>query len=331
MSRQMDSAARQLMRALRGPRSQAMFSRRLGFASNVAAKWESGQRMPSATQAFSYSQRLGVDVAAVLTRFQPNVELQLDPRSALPDVAAWLSALRGAQRLTDIARSSTLSRYSVSRVLSGHSQPRLPQFLALVDALTQRADELIDLWVGIEQVPAVEGRFRRMKAAREAINERPVCLAVMCLLDTQALRRKPRSEQHAELSRVLELPNSEVDECLRLLSDGGVIAEQEGRYQPVGALTVDARTNRAREQAVKGYWANVAAERALEPRHNDVCSYNVFSISHEDYGRLRGLQRDFYRGARALIAASEPTELAGLLMVQIVAWEAQEAPKAECP
>jgi hypothetical protein len=142
----------------------------------------------------------------------------------------------------------------------------------------------------------------------------------MCLLDTRPLRRRKRAEQEMELGRVLERPLEEMRECLVLLDESAVIAIDDDRYLPVSPLTLDARTSRARQRELQGYWAGVAAQHAEHPGADDVCSYNVFSIARSDYDALRELQREFYRTARALIAASEPTELAGLLFVQMVAW-----------
>jgi hypothetical protein len=110
-------------------------------------------------------------------------------------------------------------------------------------------------------------------------------------------------------------------ECLDILGRGGVIARNKDRYRLSGALTVDAHSTPDREIAARSYWTKIAHERARAPSTLDVCSYNVFSIGRKDYGKLQQLQREFYRGARALVAASEPTELAGLLVVQLVAWE----------
>lgn len=314
-----EQASRELLRALRARRSQAAFSRRLGYRSNVAAKWESGQRMPSASEALRYSSLLGVDVPGMLRGFHPNVV----PETRQGEVVLhrWLSALRGTQRLADVAGKSQLSRYSVGRFLNGHSQPRLPQFLSLVEALTQRADELVDNWVGIDRVPALKPRFLRVQAARQAMLQQPLCLAVMCLLDTRALRALRRAAQEAELTRLLERPLPEMRECLRVLCAGGVIDASLDRYLPISALTVDTRPHRARSLSLQAHWSTLAARHAERPGPNDVCSYNVFSIARKDYGKLKQLQREFYRTARSLIAASEPTELAALLLVQMVAWD----------
>src|SRR5690606_31646705 len=50
-----DQASREPRRAWRGKRSQTALSRRPGFRANVAAKWESGQRMPTANETLRYS------------------------------------------------------------------------------------------------------------------------------------------------------------------------------------------------------------------------------------------------------------------------------------
>jgi DNA-binding phage protein len=285
--------------------------------------------MPSAAEVLAHSELCGVDVRRVLAEFHPNVASAVATGTSAPELAAWLSALRGSQRLASVAQEAGMSRYSVGRFLAGQAQPRLPQFLALVEALTHRVEELVDGWVGIEHVPSLEPRFQRAKAAREAMLQRPVCLAVLCLLDTRPLRAAPLSKQLTELARVLERPAAEMEQCLELLAEGGVIGLSGGGYLPSASLTVDSRASKERESAVKGYWASVAQARAERAGPMDVCSYNVFSIAKEDYAKLKQLQREFYRGARALIATSEPTDMAGLLMVQLVAWAPQEEPRSE--
>jgi transcriptional regulator with XRE-family HTH domain len=317
-----ERVARQMLRAIRGSRSQAILSRRLGFSSNVASKWESGQRMPTAAEALAYGQRLGHDPWAALCALNPNAAGELGERDS-PNLGAWLRALRGSTPLGQVAERSGLSRFSVSRFLSGRSVPRLPQFLALLDALTDRLEDFVDAWLGIANVPLLEPRFARTRAARDALFERPLCLSVLCLLDTVALNA-PKAEQLRRLSAALEHPPKLIRQCVDTLSRGGVISLVKDRYALSGALTVDAHSTRERELAARSYWTKVAHERTRDPMPLDVCSYNVFSIGRRDYAKLQQLQREFYRGARALVAASAPTELAGLMVVQLIAWDPEQ-------
>ena len=64
-----DQLASELIRALRGRRSQLAFSRRLGFRTNVVHTWEAQRRWPTASRSLRAAQRAGVDPRAALTRF----------------------------------------------------------------------------------------------------------------------------------------------------------------------------------------------------------------------------------------------------------------------
>ena len=61
--------ARQLLRAIRGPRSQVAFSRRLGYRSNMVYLWESGRAFPPAARFLSMATRLQLDVDGAVAHF----------------------------------------------------------------------------------------------------------------------------------------------------------------------------------------------------------------------------------------------------------------------
>ena len=61
-----EALASELLRALRGERSQSAFARRLGYKSNIVYSWEAGRAFPTASRALRAAQRTGVDVRAAL-------------------------------------------------------------------------------------------------------------------------------------------------------------------------------------------------------------------------------------------------------------------------
>ena len=65
----MEVVARQLIRAIRGHRSQEAFSRRLGYSSNPVADWEAGRRYPTAAETLRACRLAQIDVAAAFQRF----------------------------------------------------------------------------------------------------------------------------------------------------------------------------------------------------------------------------------------------------------------------
>src|SRR5262245_51317701 len=127
--------ASQLIRAFRGRRSQAQLSRRLGYASNVVFDWEARRRFPTAANALRAARRTGIDVRAALERFLPGHGFphQVDPASPR-GVVLLLESVRGTQQLAALAQATGASRFAIGRWLSGRTEPRLPDFLALIDA-----------------------------------------------------------------------------------------------------------------------------------------------------------------------------------------------------
>ena len=85
-------------------------------------------------------------------------------------------------------------------------------------------------------------------------------------------------------------------------------------------LTVDTRRNPDAGRVLKQHWASVALARlpALEPRENDLFSYNLFTVSEKDWERLRELHIAYYQELRRLIEASEPAERVALVNLQLM-------------
>src|ERR1700709_1636540 len=80
------------LRALRGRRSQVAFSRRLGYRSNIAYRWEAKRCFPSASGTFQMVAALGGNVAHSLSAFYrsaPPWLSRVDPCS-VPGIASLL-------------------------------------------------------------------------------------------------------------------------------------------------------------------------------------------------------------------------------------------------
>lgn len=314
--------ARQLLRALRGPRSQVAFSRRLGFASNVAAEWESGRRVPSALTALRAAQLVGVDVAARLREFRPSTALaarRLDAAS----LAAWLRAQQGNQALGAIAQRAQLSRHQVSRFLSGQAEPRLHHFLALVQACSGRASDLVALLVDIDAVHSLREEHARLRALRELALEAPWTSAIISGLECVAALSCPAAR--SALVHMLGLDAEQLDHHLAQMERAGVIERQQDRYVLGEPLVIDTGPASDARRRLTRHWAEVGAARAWQPRPRDVFSYNVFSVSRADLERIAVLQREFFQRVRALIGPSAPETLA-VMNLQLFEFDPTGAP-----
>jgi transcriptional regulator with XRE-family HTH domain len=304
--RDYEQLARELIRALRGRRSQAQASRRLGYASNVVFDWEAGRRFPTAAGAFRMAKRFGVDVRAALERFRgQSWPERVEPAS--PAGVAWLlTHLRGNVRIAVLAEASGSSRFAISRWLSAQTEPRLPDFLRLLEATSLRLLDFVAELVDVERVPSLRESWQQLRLARELAYDAPWSHAVLRALELEAYQRLPRHEPGL-IARWLGIPASEEERCLALLLQSGQIRRARGRYRVAEVRTVDTRKDPQRSRELRAFFSRVAADRLLAGADGDF-SFNLFSVSSADLAKIRALQHAYFQELRSIVARSEPNE-----------------------
>jgi len=285
--------ASELLRALRGKRSQVAWSRRLGSSGNVAYSWESGRRFPTAARSFWAMGRAGRDVKSALGGFYRTppawlADTALDTREG---VVRLLADLRGNVPISELAQRAGKSRFSVSRWLSGDAEPRLPDLLRLVEAMSLRVLDFVHALVGAGELPSVSQAWEELSRARRAAYEMPWSHAVLRALELAQYQRLPA---HAPgwIARRLGIGDDEETRCLEMLEHTGQIVRQGERYAVAAVQTVDTRQNPEAGRRLKVWWSRVALERLerLEQDEAGLFSYNLFTVSEADYRKLRELQ-----------------------------------------
>jgi DNA-binding phage protein len=312
--------ASQMLRALRGRRSQIGFSRRLGYRSNVACDWEASRRFPTAAETLRAARRLGRDVPGAFASFQPACAGALGQAPPY-HVHAWLRELAGSTAVAELAARSGISRFAIARWFAGATKPRLPDFLALVEAISGRASDLVHALVSIEQVPALQAVHAQRAAAKRLAFDLPWSAAVMRVLESEGYRQK-RVHPAGYIAARLGLTHEEESELLGRLVAAGVARLVNGCYEVGTPLTVDTQASPEDMRKLKAHWSQVGLTRALDPREGDWLAFNVISTSAQDLARIREVLRHAFREIRAIAASSESEEVA-LLNLQLVTWESR--------
>src|SRR5690606_25667404 len=113
---------------------------------------------------------------------------------------------------------------------------------------------------------------------------------------------------------------SEEEACLNALAASKLIEKKRKRWVITQVLTVDTRRNPDAGRVLKQHWASVALARlpALEPRENDLFSYNLFTVSAQDWDRLRQIHGDCHQERRGLLGASGPAGRVALVKRQLM-------------
>jgi transcriptional regulator with XRE-family HTH domain len=321
-----EQLGREFVRALRGKRSQVAFSRRLGYRTNVVYAWESGRRWPTAAVALrAAATALRIDLRARIAQFYPTPpdwlgELDAASRAG---VARFLSDLRGKTPIVDLARRAGLGRYTVSRWLSGSTEPRLPDFLRLLEATSLRLLDFVALFTDPDKLPAASEAWKRLQTHRRAAYELPWLPAVLRSLE---LDDYVALEAHRPgwIAKRLGISTADESRCIEALARTGQIRKEGKRWVIDTILTVDTRQDRSAERQLKTWWAKVGLER-LTAGADGLFSFNVFTVSSPDLARLRELHLGYFRAMRAIIAESSPSHHVVVANLQLFALDA--APK----
>ena len=293
------AVSRQLLRALRGERSQVAFSRRLRHRSNVAANWEAGRRFPRSHAFFHACERSGTDVPAALAAFHPRAAQAWSAEAVHP----WLQALCGEVTQAELARRTTLSAQQVGRFLRGDAEPRLPELLELVQGATGRVEDLALCLVGDARMPALERVLAGKEALQQLLHREPQVAATLVASGVEP----PGPDQVARLAARLGRPEDEVHRHLELIADA------RGR-----GLTLALPRDGEALQRTRRHWAQVARDRLDEPREGDRFAFNLFTVRREDADEIIALQTRYFRALQSLAAASSPAEEAVLVVMHTV-------------
>jgi DNA-binding transcriptional regulator YhcF (GntR family) len=199
--------------------------------------------------------------------------------------------------------------------LKGSAEPRLPEFLTLVDAATRRLPDWIATLADPDRLPSMAKAWQRQQLAREAPYQQPWSHAVMRALELEGLPGRSGLQIRWLAARLGTRPN-EILSALQTLLQTGQVERRRGRYRLVERQAVDTGLDPVRGQ-VKAAWSRTAVDR-LEAGSAGNFGYSLFAISRADLVQLRELHLQYVRAMQDLIAKSEPNECVGLYCSQLL-------------
>lgn len=311
--------AAQLVRHLRGKRSQTALARRLGHRSNVVYAWEAGRREPLASAFFQLAARSRIAVAQGLAAFHGKAHARVD--GAYPTqgagVATLLRELRGQRTVSELARTVGVTRLTVMRWLDGDTEPRLPDLLRYVEATTQRVLEFVSIFADPAELPATRAAWADLQAQLRVAYELPWSHAVLRALELGAYQRLPRHEPGFLAAR-LGISLDEEERCLAALERAGQIRWEHEHWTVARVIAVDTRRDPAADRTLKRHWARLGLDRIdRDTGGRGLFSFNLFAVSAEDYERIRQMHLAYYDEVRAVVAQSQQPERVVLTNLQL--------------
>jgi len=304
---------------MRGSMSQERLSQRLGYGSNVLYLWERQRRLPAVGVFFRMAELRRHPLRQALLGFLgPTAAASEAIRAGEDIVPVLLRWMVGEQSNVELAQHTGFDRTTLARWRSGKTEPRLPDFLALLDQTTLRLLEFVALFADPAELDVTREAHAVAAQRQRLAYELPWSSAVLHALDLAAYRRSPRHRPQL-LAEHLGLTVTEVEAHLAQLAEAGVIEKRDGLWREVRALSIETRTDFAKNRALKSHWAAVAGERLsrLQPGQKNLFSYNVFAISSADLEQLRALHVDYYQRVRQVVARATDADHVVVMNAQL--------------
>ncbi|MFN9808143.1 MAG: helix-turn-helix domain-containing protein [Deltaproteobacteria bacterium] len=300
-----ETTACELIRALRGNRSQAWLSKRMGYTSNVLFRWERGQREPTLGQTLALAQAVGIDVRRALVRFDACLDPLLPRVLEEMEVGGLLVRASWSQSAAELARQARMTPSALERILRGESAVRLACFLQLTEISTGRALEWISSFVDPARLPSTSQRWARLEAARDAARLAPVTEGMLAILETEAYRALA-AHPRGYFASCLGIDEETEDQALALLVQRGWVVRQGGRYEVTQERHVDTRVLPPDTRALlREFWVRHAARRLEERGPAALASYVVFSASQARLARVLEVMEQAYTEVRAILREPE--------------------------
>jgi hypothetical protein len=219
-------------------------------------------------------------------------------------------------------RRGGYNRYSVGRWLRGSAEPKLPEFLGLIEASSRRMVDFIAALTDPSRMATISARWQKLERARAAAYDRPWSHAVLRALELDGYDGCKGSGESWIAAR-LGIEIAEVEQALELLASTGQIVKTAGKWRLDQRLSVETSQDPRRSRQLKGAWANVAVAR-LHAGAPGSYGYSLFAVSAADLRHLRDLHLDYVRAMQSVIAASSPGLCVGLYCAQMLDLSAVE-------
>lgn len=303
----------ELLREIRGRRSQSALSATLGYRFNQVYRWESGSTRMTWPDFVRFSEACGI-------RFDQFCELLRLP-SCAGDSQALLQNLVGSTRVSLLSRESGISRFVLANWLHGNSTPPVGFVFHLL-RLRSMLIPALNTVVATAKLPCLKDELEIFRLTNRLFTKFPLAAAVYLSLEMKPYVDHPGHSVET-LAEATGIPADKIDYLLQLLEKGQFVEKRSGKYVRRSSALIDLRAaDDNSDDDSRLFWTE-AAGRALRsssrPPTSGHFAYNMFSVSEQVLEQIQHATVKLFREVQTLVAndPGPPTKLE-LLAIQLV-------------
>jgi hypothetical protein len=300
-------AARELVRAVRGKKSQNWLSRRLGYGFNKVCRWETGAAALHWEDFVKIAKVLRLDVARALRMF---VGFSAAPH----DDKLVGHLLAGVVETTALKKLKWSTRLAKAQ-RSGHRRVLLSEILHLIELNRLDVIGFVGCFAPPETLPAFVREAKLWAAEIALYLERPATHGVIRCLELEEYRQAGRAKAGPKTGLIAARLGIDVGDEIAILAELerlGLIKKVDGLFE----LTPRAQRppflggqERGRWDLI-GYWLRRAVQGAADrgaspPREGELWSFRTISCSKKAQAALRQYTVTYLNGIQAVLDRHE--------------------------
>lgn len=290
----------QLLRAIRGKKSQTYLSRKLKFRGNQVFRWESNERAISWPNFVKLCKASDCDLPTALSKV-------FGYRGKPDDFAQLFSQLIGDIKISEVAETLKCSRFAVSRWVRGQSQPDLEYFLMLTHHYSFALFEFLELLVDVNEIPVVQKEYNKRKLQKEIHYRYPIVDAFLTCCELDEYKNATQGLS-GFFSKKLGISIDEEDEIIRALRQAGIVQIKANGKIEMKSERLDLRGSEQGAQSIRQFWLNRALEHVkTKPMQNTNSSFGtiVLPSNREAAAKIKEEYYEFYHRVRAILQSNE--------------------------
>ncbi|MGB0646092.1 MAG: hypothetical protein ACPGQS_02895 [Bradymonadia bacterium] len=303
----------ELFKTLRGRSSQGAFSRRLGFQTNVAYRWESGLRTPNANDLLMV---LDIRISAPrenIWRFASPFN-QDEQSTSNWCWGRWLSLIKGQCSVKALSNATGLSAQAIRRIFRGDVTPKVDRLLQLIQVLTNRLLDFVQLFVDPKTLPSLASLVDVQTAQRALSTQFLNTELIIASLETDAYQALD-AHSNQWIATHLQLELEEVTHTVDALKKTGGLYSvgQKLKTQP-NRFVNTRRLGAAAYLRLFDHWNDTLTRRRTS---EDYAAYLVFSCTQETATIIRDLLNTAVKDAVTRVSEDDSTDSVSALTVQL--------------
>lgn len=287
--------ASELQIAVRSDISRSTLARRLATRLENISRWENGSRRISWSDFADICEVTGKNLGASLTA---NFSYNDDPR----DGCSLARKLLGAAKLTQVAKDTEISRFSLMRWQQNKTEPSLPEILQIMHHCQYMMLEFIAHLVDISTVPEAWDAYEKRRKRKEIYYQIPAVAAILCCLKLDEYKQLP-GHQSGYIAKKIGISQEEEEVAIDRLLIVGKIVRKGSHYEPIDEQLE--LTDSESFRSFSTYWLNRAADFCQNTENPiPIIGYGmeICPTSKDTLKALRDEYCSFYLRVRALLA-----------------------------